>query len=325
MKAIVLLSLTAWLLIGPTMTALAGAQAETSTYGPVDAEMHLQRVSEHVYYVQGPPGAATENQGFISNAGVVVTAAGVVLFDALGSPSLAARLRQRIREITPLPVVKVVVSHYHADHVYGLQVFKAEGAEIIAPRGAQAYLVSEAAERRLQERRESLFPWVNEETRLIPPDVIVDHTYRFHLGGLTFEIDPLGSTHSDGDQTLRVVEDGVLFSGDLIFEGRIPLVAGSNPQGWLEGLERLDTRGLKVLIPGHGAATHEPQKAVVFTRDYLRFLHDGMAQAVEEMQPFAEAYAAMDWSRYKNMPAAVANRLNAYYVYLALEAKSMEE
>ncbi len=302
-------------------------QADTAAgdIEPVDVEMHLQRVSPHAYFVQGLPGSATENQGFISNAGVVITNEGVVLFDALGSPSLAALLRQHIREITPLPVVKVVVSHYHADHVYGLQVFKAEGAEIIAPRGALNYLASEVAEGRLQERRESLFPWVNDETRLVPPDIIVDHPYRFQLGGLHFEITPLGSTHSDGDQTLRVEEEGVLFSGDLIFEGRIPLVAGSDPQGWLEGLQHLDTHGLEVIVPGHGSASHEPQKAVAFTRDYLRFLHDGMAKAVEEMLPFDEAYAAMDWSRYANMPAAVANRLNAYYVYLGLEAKSMDE
>ena len=89
-------------------------------YPPATVDMELKRVSEHVWFVEGVPGTATENQGFISNAGVIVTGAGVVLFDALGTPSLADRLLQKIRAITNEPVVRVIVSHYHADHIYGL-------------------------------------------------------------------------------------------------------------------------------------------------------------------------------------------------------------
>jgi hypothetical protein len=33
----------------------------------------------------------------------------------------------------------------------------------------------------------------------------------------------------------------------------------------------------------------------------------------------------MDWSQYENMPAAKVNRMNAYYVYLGLEAASVGE
>ncbi|MCG6867501.1 MAG: hypothetical protein LJE91_01865 [Gammaproteobacteria bacterium] len=52
--------------------------------------MKLKQVSEHVYCVQGIPGVATDNQGFSSNASAVVTDKGVVVIDALGTPSLAA-------------------------------------------------------------------------------------------------------------------------------------------------------------------------------------------------------------------------------------------
>ena len=44
--------------------------------------------------------------------------------------SLAWALREEIRKRTDLPVVKVIVSHYHADHIYGLQVFEDEGADL---------------------------------------------------------------------------------------------------------------------------------------------------------------------------------------------------
>src|SRR5690606_34748959 len=130
----------------------------------------LRQVSRHVYFVQGAAGVATDNQGFISNAAVVVTGAGVVVFDALGTPALARMLLAKIREVTSEPIVSVIVSHYHADHIYGLQVFADLEAQILAPAGAAHYLNAPGAEARLEERRMSLFPWVDEDTRLVWPD-----------------------------------------------------------------------------------------------------------------------------------------------------------
>lgn len=291
---------------------------------PTHVAMELKKVSQHTYFVEGPPGTPTDNEGFMSNAGVVVTPDGVVVFDALGTPSLAFKLCKLIKEITDKPIVKVVVSHFHADHIYGLQVLKDMGAEVIAPIGAKDYLASDAAQGRLKERRESLFPWVNEETYIVDPDVYVDKDVSFTLGGINFEIILLGSTHSQGDLMLRVKPDGVLFSGDLVFEGRIPFVAGSNPDVWLDRLSKFDASGIRYVVPGHGSMSTNPEQALGFTRDYLVYLHDSMSNAVENLVSFDEAYSSLDWSKYENLPAFVANRVNAYYVYLKLEELSIQ-
>ena len=50
-------------------------------YPESTVDMTLQRVSEHVHYVQGEAGIATDNQGFISNAAAVVTDEGLVIVD----------------------------------------------------------------------------------------------------------------------------------------------------------------------------------------------------------------------------------------------------
>jgi glyoxylase-like metal-dependent hydrolase (beta-lactamase superfamily II) len=305
---------------------VCGSLVAAERYAPTGVEMEVKKVSEHVYYVEGKPGIATDNEGFISNAGFVVTADGVVVFDSLGTPSLAHKLVQKIGEVTDQPIKKVIVSHFHADHIYGLQVFEELGAEIIAPYGAQKYIQSEAAASRLEERQFSLDPWVNENTHLVLPDTTVEKSYSFQQGGLSFTINYMGKAHSDGDLTMLVEPDKVLFSGDIIFEGRIPFVGNADSRKWLETLTRLETEGLNALVPGHGPASSNPEQTISMTRRYLAYLRKVLGEGIEELAPFDEVYAEADWSEFKDLPAfEEANRINAYQVYLSMEAELLEQ
>lgn len=309
-----------------TLTLISQTLFAEIKYAPASVDMVIKKVSEHVYYVQGKAGIATDNEGFISNAGFIVTTDGVVVFDALGTPSLARKLVQKIKSMTNQPIKKVVVSHYHADHIYGLQVFEKLGAEIIAPFGAQQYIHSEHAANRLEERQFSLAPWVNENTRLVLPDTIIEKSTAFTLGEITFNINFMGKAHSDGDLTLLVEPDNILFSGDLIFEGRLPFVGSADSKKWLETLSKLETEGLATLIPGHGPASDNPEKLISMTRNYLAYLRQVMGAGIEDFTPFDEVYGAADWSEYEDLPAfAETHRVNAYQVYLSMEAELLEQ
>ncbi len=302
------------------------SRSNNTQYAPTSVEMEIKKVSEHVYYVEGVPGIATDNEGFISNAGFVITGDGVVVFDSLGTPSLAYKLIQKIKEITQQPIKKVLVSHFHADHIYGLQVFEELGAEIIAPYGAQKYIHSDAAKDRLEERQFSLNPWVNENTHLVLPDTTISKSTQFTLGDLTFTINFMGKAHSDGDLTMLVEPDKVLFSGDIIFQARIPFVGNADSRKWLETLTKLETEGLAVLVPGHGPASMDPKNTISLTRRYLAYLRKVMGEGVEEFTPFDEVYADADWSEFKDLPAFdEGNRINAYQVYLSMEAELLEQ
>jgi len=295
-------------------------------YAVSGVEMKAIQVSEHVWYVQGASGAATENEGFISNSGFVITEEGVVVYDALGSPSLAQQLIVEIRKISDKPIVKLIIGHYHADHIYGAQVFKELGAEILAPVGVYKYIDSDVGKNRLEERRISLYPWVNDDTYIVKPDRLLDKAEEFSLGGITFLINVVGPAHSDGDMTLYVENDRVLFSGDLIFEGRVPYLGSSDTRFWLKTLEKMEMQSLQGLVPGHGAAAKEPAKTVSLTRRYLAFIRENMGAAVDELEAFDVAYKQTDWSEFSNLPAfKEANRKNAYQVYLSMEAEALED
>ena len=60
------------LLLAAFIVLLAGPLSAADS-PPAGVDMTLEQVSEHVYFVQGVPGVATDNAGFISNAGVIVT------------------------------------------------------------------------------------------------------------------------------------------------------------------------------------------------------------------------------------------------------------
>ena len=291
----------------------------------VTVPMKAVRLGPHSYYVQGLPGAASSvNQGFMSNAGFVVTADGVVVFDALATPPLAEKLAGLIRTITKQPIKRVIISHYHADHYYGLQVFKALGAEVWAHRNAQGVTHGEGAALRLQQRKEALFPWVDDNTRLIDPDRYLDGDTEFTLGGLHFALRYVGPAHSDEDMAMLVQEDGVLYAGDLVFRGRVPFVGDADSRAWIAALDKLIAMKPKILVPGHGDPSRDPQADLVFTRDYLTYLRNTMGHAAREMIPFDQAYETTDWSQYRNLPAfEEANRVNAYNQYLRLEQEGM--
>ena len=326
--------LTLGLLCSLFISELSAAAAVDTPYGNVTLPFDLHQVPDApVYYVignSGVPGA--NNEGHTSNAGFVVTDEGVVVFDALGTPALGYRLIQRIREVTDKPIKKVVISHYHADHIYGLQAFIEHGGnpEVIAQRltlgyvGGSRVTQGEAAQRRLKQRREALFPWVDENTYLVSPDTTFDDEYTFKLGGLTFEIRHLGPAHAPGDSIMLVKEPGVLFSGDVIYKGRIPFLDSpeTDVRDWLKGLDYLAS--LKpaphFIIPGHGDGDSDVVRSLTFTRDYLEFVVSAMKKALQDLTPFDQAYNDTDWSKYENMPAFKAsNRGNAYRVYLELE------
>jgi glyoxylase-like metal-dependent hydrolase (beta-lactamase superfamily II) len=286
-------------------------------------EVKAIQVAPNTYFVQGVPEMGSkQNQNFISNAGFVVTPKGVVVIDALGSPVLAQKLIQEIRRITKQKIVAVVLTHYHADHVYGLQEFKRLGATIYAQKDGLNYLASETAKQRLISSRIDFAPWVNENTRLVPADVWIDQSKTIRVGGVEFRISRVGPAHAPEDLIVSIPSEKVLFAGDLVFRGRIPFVGNADSRGWMSALDEIQKQNPMIVVPGHGPYSTNPLADIAFTRNYLAYLREVMGPAARDLDPFEEAYAKADWSEYEGMPLfRAANRMNAYNVYLSIQAE----
>lgn len=310
------------------LAALLASCASPVSREPADTALPVLQpiqVGPHSWYVQGLPGiASAANRGYNSNAGFVVTDAGVVVIDTLGTPALGEALIAAIRRVTAKPIVRVILTHFHADHFYGLSAFKALDVEVYAQVAGIRYTDSPEARRRHAQRVRDLAPWVQARDRLVTADYWIDGHAGFTLGGLRFELTHLGPAHSPEDLIVQVIDDQALYSGDILFAGRIPFVGEADSREWLATTARLLAFQPRVMVAGHGAASYDPSRDLVLTRDYIADVRARMTRAVDTLTDFDSAYAAEDWSRWSQFPAFEdAHRANAYNIYLQVEQEAL--
>ena len=139
-------------------------------------------------------------------------------------------------------------------------------------------------------------------------------------GGVDFVLQPAGPAHTPEDLVVFLPQSRVLIAGDIVFRGRIPFVGQADSGRWLEALDRLIGFDASLIVPGHGPVSTDAQADLRLTRDYLQYLRKAMGESARNLEPFEEAYARADWSRFEHLPLfRAANRINAYNTYLLME------
>lgn len=280
-----------------------------------------KQISSSVWYVEGVTAlGSVENKNFISNAAFIVGPDGIVVIDALGSSALAESLITAIGKVSQKKIKAVIVTHYHADHIYGLQAFQKIGAKIIAHPAAKEYLNSETAKQRLSVSRAELAPWVDENTNLVEANVWLSNQTTLNLAGLDLVVKPVGPAHTPEDLVIFFPKEKVLFTGDLLFRGRLPFIGSTANTGpWIDALNAFLDFKAAIAVPGHGSVSENAVEDIELLRDYLTYLRTTMGKAVQDLDLFDEAYASTNWNRFANIPMfQFANRMNAYNTYLQL-------
>ena len=250
-----------------------------------------------------------------------------VILESVGDKKI--QVIKAVREVTDQPIRRVIVSHYHADHMYGLTAFRDIGAQIWARGEGRRYLASDGAQRRLVQRRDMLGPWMGDQSPLVPADrwLALPRGERksFRMGGVEFVLISAGFAHARDDLMLLVPDEQLMFAGDIYAAGRIPFVEDGDTRGWLTAMQQMEDAAPTIVVPGHGRVSRDLDEDIRLTRDYIRFLRQRMRAAVENFVPFEQAYDSTDWSRFADQPAfEAANRGNAYSVYLEMEQAVLE-
>jgi len=105
----------------------------------------------------------------------------------------------------------------------------------------------------------------------------------FEVGRYRFSLFHAGPAHAPDDTMMMVEPADVLFSGDIIQNGRVPFL--NSPQvdttQWMNAIEKVRKLKPTLLIPGHGDVSKNAMEALDFTYNYLAFVRTEMANAVE--------------------------------------------
>lgn len=242
----------------PWLAPLAQA-ADDFIRGPAVPDYPLKRLSARVAMVWTPDGFPTpENRGMMANVIFVLTSVGVVVLDSGASVQIGEMAIRRLRTLTDQPVVAVINSHYHGDHFLGNQAFRdAFGKQL--PIHAHPATIQEIAGTAGSLWRTLMEQWTNGAsvgTEVVVPDRVANHGTELRFGDTTLRLHHHGTAHTPGDLCTEVVEDQVVYVGDVAMGGRIANMDDGSYLGTfrtLDALER-DTRA-RLWIPGHGDAS----------------------------------------------------------------------
>lgn len=215
-----------------------------------------------------------------ANAGFVVTERGVIVIDTLNTPARGRELAAAIRDRTGKPILFVINTHYHYDHVFGNQAFEAP----IVAHCALSEQLSQAAARDLMPiaiaARLSEYPedrWLVDELELVYPNIIFQHRLLFDLPPMRMLLEHVGG-HTPDSSIVDLPDAGILFAGDSVFEGRVPFLRQAHIKDTLAALRRLERLGARTVVPGHGALCN--MTYVIQLRDYVESLREKVKELI---------------------------------------------
>lgn len=206
----------------------------------------------------GPNAIIATNEKLASNAAALLMDDFIVAVDATMRPDTSQTFRNMLEEQYHRPVKYLCVTHYHADHVFGLKSFKDVSmfaSSLIAENMRQSpdWDPQSLAERKKNDPNSQ--EWLDEVEFIIPP--LLFHQ-RMDLCGPNNTIE---FYHSGGHTSCSVFgyapKNGTLFAGDLIFAGRFPYAGDGtcDPEKWIATLKSWLNMEISRILPGHGPVT----------------------------------------------------------------------
>jgi len=240
----------------------------------------IQQVQPGIWAIEGPAEQRSpENLGNNATFGLIETPRGAVLIDAGGTWAGAAALHDTVRGLTDQPVTFVINTGGQDHRWLGNGYWAAQGATIIASADAVADQTARASM-----QLTALSQLVGEASAGTDPvfaDITFQDSYTLNVQGLEIEIIHPAAAHTPGDSFVWLPEARVLFTGDIVYVGRIVgVMEFSNSATWLDAFAAIEALDPVQLIPGHGPAT-TLAVAQADTRDYLTNLRARIGEHID--------------------------------------------
>lgn len=218
--------------------------------GHGDSEVGLDagvvEVADGVFaYVQRDGSWWVNTTGFIPGSGHVLA------IDACATERRTRALLEAIDTTAGAPVRTLVNTHYHGDHTYGNSLFAAT-TTVVGHDRCRSGMLADTLLQRTPPIWDPTPAWGAVSIRA--PEVTFADCLTLWVDDLAVELRHVGGrAHTDSDIVAWLPDRGVLFIGDLIFNGGTPMLVSGSVSGYLAAIERVRAIGATVLVPGHGS------------------------------------------------------------------------
>ena len=271
---------------------------------PAYGESKLEKISDNLYMIAG----------FGGNIAFLVAEESILIVDGGYTPSYGKQVLDIIKNVSDKPIKYVVITHYHPDHVRGIQEFLGS-AKVVAHEKLASNLANfgldklnndienrypeyitdlqdqisnykDNGETTITELKESLSDAESQlvelkTINLVKPDISFSDSLIIEMGSEDVILHYLGPGHTSGNTIVQFKKNKTIHLGDLLFKNAFPYIdfeAGSNTENWIKMLKTVSAWGFEHIIPGHGELSgKESVEAQIL---YLMDLREAVSQSI---------------------------------------------
>ncbi len=218
----------------------------------------VHRLAENVLAVTGLYHSAGSDFGV--NAGIIFADGAVIFIDSGMTIASAEYLWSLAAErLEGNEQVFLILTHHHADHVFGMRVFQEHGARVIGHRISAEWVRDDDG--RYKRFIARMSGWDDEQADEILGDVVLSEPSQviiwddiLRVGGQEIHL-LVTPGHVVDEISVYHPASRVLFAGDGVYEGTDLNTRFGDVdawEAWISQLERLKRLDVEVVVPGHG-------------------------------------------------------------------------
>jgi len=236
------------------------------------------------------------------NVYLVTTPAGNVVIDT-ATANDAPEARKLLGAVSQGPVKYIILTHGHADHIGGINLWKEAGTQIIAQRNYYEFVnYVTRLEGFFAPRNAAAFgrppkevgPWAGNFGAKIDPTIFFDDKYSFTLGGVEFELFSTPGETPD-HLTVWIPKYKVAFIGDNYKGAGLPepmsfpnlyAIRGTKPRwalDWISSIDKVLALKPEIVLSGHGDPINgnaEITRLLTRYRNAIQYVHDEVVKGM---------------------------------------------
>lgn len=247
-----------------------------------DAKPTLTKLKDNLY-------RHTNGSGLAVHSGIVmITDEGALVVDG-GATCATEWLSKEIQSRFGVPVKYNVLTHAHADHMAGSQVFQKQGATIVA-------------------HRNTIEPVIGERMPYAIPDKVFDEKMTITLGGEIVELHRVDPSHSNSMTMVLFPRQKALQCTDVCQNKTMPYndFLDFYYDGWIDTLDWVIAQDVDIIDIGHYTPATKAEQVAL--RNYMVDLHKQVLALERAGQSWDQLYRnikfspeVQSWTGFSNM------------------------